>query len=214
MKLTMKRNIVFTIAAVMAVILTLCACGGKEEAPAVEFDTRTLEQAPATALETVPETVEFSVDAMEPVDEVLPEQDPVSEAPQTAEPETEEPDPSFLTDILAQGLLEKMGAFTEEDIFDYYGIDPARCSSVFAYADSEGSAKEVVYAQADAEYIPEIETLLRNHLDARAEQYAGYDAEGAKMIRNASLVTGQTSVFMVVAPDTAPYLTIFDAYKG
>lgn len=208
----MKRNVVFTVT--LMFIMTLCACGTKQEAPVVEFDARAAEQVTESAEKTSPETLEFSVEDPETQQEALPElPDPTPEQQQSVS-ETAEQEPSLLTDLLSAGLLEHMGAFTEEDIFDYYGIDPERCDCVFAYADSEGSAAELVYVLAAVDYIPEVGSLLKDHLASREEQYSGYDAEGAKMIKNASMVVGETSVYMVVAPDTAPYLSAFEPYKG
>ena len=210
----MKRFAYVMTACLMGACLLTAACGSRQETPTIEYDARTEQETAVTATEEPTATAEPETVTMElaPTETETPaEEQPVetADAPETAEEEA-----SFYAVLEGQGLLDGLGAYSEEDIYDYYGIDPSRCEVVFACVDVAGSAKEIVYVHADAAYIQEIKTLLESHVSALAEQYAGYDADGAKMLKDAKFLVGDTDILLIVAPEQDAYESAYTAYVG
>ena len=113
-----------------------------------------------------------------------------------------------------KGMLSTMGSLDGTEVFDFFGIDPEKCTCIYAFRDAENAAAEFFYAESDPDYIREIETILKAYLSAREEEYKVYDAETAKLIKNGTLINGGTDIFMVVSPDAAAFTDAYKVSKG
>lgn len=188
----------------LVLFLGLMGCG-TAEAPQVQLDERMEAQAP----------VAEQAETQEPTAE--PEPPAATEPPEATEPpaEGDEPDETYADALAAAflqtGALDDMAPYSDTDLLDYYGIDPAACESIVGYTDAVGYTNELLIIQADETLAAELETLLAGYLEDRAAQFAGYDADAEALVRQAVLRRDGGVVLMIVSPEADALL---DVYRG
>lgn len=194
----MKRFSGVWMALALALCLGLAGCGAAET-PQVQLDERMEAQAP------VLEQTEMQSPTVEP------------EPPADTEPPAEggEADETYAGALAAAflqtGALDDMAPYSDTDLLDYYGIDPAACESIVGYTDAVGYTNELLIVQADEAQAAEFETLLAGYLEDRAAQFAGYDADAEALVRQAVLRRDGGVVLMIVSPEADALL---DVYRG
>lgn len=194
----MKRFSGVWMALALALCLALAGCGAAET-PQVQLDERMEAQAP------VAEQAETQAPTAEP--EPLAATEPPAEG--------DEPDETYAGALAAAflqtGALDDMAPYSDTDLLDYYGIDPAACESIVGYTDAVGYTNELLIVQADEAQAAEFETLLAGYLEDRAAQFAGYDADAEALVRQAVLRRDGGVVLMIVSPEADALL---DVYRG
>lgn len=194
----MKRFSGVWMALALALCLGLAGCGAAE-APQVQLDERMETQPP------VLEQTEMQSPTVEP------------EPPADTEPPADggEADETYADALAAAflqtGALDDMAPYSDTDLLDYYGIDPAACESIVGYTDAVGYTNELLIVQADEAQAAEFETLLAGYLEDRAAQFAGYDANAEALVRQAVLRRDGGVVLMIVSPEADALL---DVYRG
>ena len=191
------------IAALLLCLLLVSGCAKQPAEPVFEQDARA--QGTDTAAEP---------QATEPLK--------TAETEQTAEPQAAE-EPTAAPQAQAEagyaqrlaaafeqtGALDQMAQFSDMDLLDYYGIDPAACISVVGYTDAVGYTNEIVIVEADAALAEQIESLLADYLEARKAQFAGYDADAVTLVEQAVLRRDGGVVLMIVSPDAEALLQVY-----
>lgn len=194
----MKRFSGVWMALALVLCLALAGCGAAET-PQVQLDERMEAQAP------VAEQAETQAPTAEP--EPLAATEPPAEG--------DEPDETYAGALAAAflqtGALDDMAPYSDMDLLDYYGIDPAACESIVGYTDAVGYTNELLIVQADEAQAAEFETLLAGYLEDRAAQFAGYDADAEALVRQAVLRRDGGVVLMIVSPEADALL---DVYRG
>lgn len=194
----MKRFSGVWMALALVLCLALAGCGAAET-PQVQLDERMEAQAP------VAEQAETQAPTAEP--EPLAATEPPAEG--------DEPDETYAGALAAAflqtGALDDMAPYSDTDLLDYYGIDPAACESIVGYTDAVGYTNELLIVQADEAQAAEFETLLAGYLEDRAAQFAGYDADAEALVRQAVLRRDGGVVLMIVSPEADALL---DVYRG
>lgn len=194
----MKRFSGVWMALALVLCLALAGCGAAET-PQVQLDERMEAQAP------VAEQAETQAPTAEP--EPLAATEPPAEG--------DEPDETYADALAAAflqtGALDDMAPYSDTDLLDYYGIDPAACESIVGYTDAVGYTNELLIVQADEAQAAEFETLLAGYLEDRAAQFAGYDADAEALVRQAVLRRDGGVVLMIVSPEADALL---DVYRG
>lgn len=106
----------------------------------------------------------------------------------------------------AAGYLDELARYSDEDLLDYYGIDVAACKCAAGYCDAVGYTNEAVVVVADETVVAEIETLLRDHLEAQKATFRSYDPDAYRLAENAVLLRDGGLVVMIVSPDAQAML--------
>lgn len=182
----------------LALCLGLAGCGAAE-APQVQLDERMETQPP------VLEQTEMQSPTVEP-------EPPTDTEPPADGGEADETYAGALAAAFLQtGALDDMAPYSDTDLLDYYGIDPAACESIVGYTDAVGYTNELLIVQADEAQAAEFETLLAGYLEDRAAQFAGYDADAEALVRQAVLRRDGGVVLMIVSPEADALL---DVYRG
>ena len=118
--------------------------------------------------------------------------------------------------------MNDLGQFPEmvrrggNDVFDYYGIDPAQCRQLVNYAAADGlMTDEFLFVETnDPAYAEEAETLLKTQIAYRAETYREYMPKEFPKISNARIERNGSYILVIVAEDTAPLYRLYtDALK-
>lgn len=194
----MKRFSGVWMALALALCLGLAGCGAAE-APQVQLDERMETQPP------VLEQTEMQSPTVEP-------EPPADTEPPADGGEADETYAGALAAAFLQtGALDDMAPYSDTDLLDYYGIDPAACESIVGYTDAVGYTNELLIVQADEAQAAEFETLLAGYLEDRAAQFAGYDADAEALVRQAVLRRDGGVVLMIVSPEADALL---DVYRG
>lgn len=195
----MKRFSGVWMALALALCLALAGCGAAET-PQVQLDERMEAQAP------VAEQAETQAPTAEP--EPLAATEPPAEG--------DEPDETYAGALAAAflqtGALDDMAPYSDTDLLDYYGIDPAACESIVGYTDAVGYTNELLIVQADEAQAAEFETLLAGYLEDRAAQFAGYDADAEALVRQAVLRRDGGVVLMIVSPQADALLEVYRGF--
>ena len=110
------------------------------------------------------------------------------------------------------GALDDMAPYSDTDLHDYYGIDPAACESIVGYTDAVGYTNELLIIQADEKLAAELETQLAGYLEDRAAQFAGYDADAEALVRQAVLRRDGGVVLMIVSPQADALLEVYRGF--
>ena len=105
-----------------------------------------------------------------------------------------------------------MAPYSDTDLLDYYGIDPAACESIVGYTDAVGYTNELLIVQADEAQAAEFETQLAGYLEDRAAQFAGYDADAEALVRQAVLRRDGGVVLMIVSPQADALLEVYRGF--
>ncbi len=191
-----------TLALALCLGLAGCSAAG---APQVHLDERMEMQAP------LPEQAEAQEPTVEP--ELPADTEPTANAvPPAGEGEAEQTYAAALaTAFLQTGALDDMVPYSDADLLNYYGIDPAACESIVYYIDAVGYTNELLIVQTDEAQAAEFETRLAGYLEDRAAQFAGYDADAETLVRQAVLRCDGGVVLMIVSPEADALL---DVYRG
>lgn len=201
----MKRFSGVWMALALVLCLALAGCGAAET-PQVQLDER---------METQPPVLE-QTEMQSPTVEPEPPAD--TEPPEATEPpaEGDEPDETYADALAAAflqtGALDDMAPYSDTDLLDYYGIDPAACESIVGYTDAVGYTNELLIVQADEAQAAEFETLLAGYLEDRAAQFAGYDADAEALVRQAVLRRDGGVVLMIVSPQADALLEVYRGF--
>lgn len=194
----MKRFSGVWMALALVLCLALAGCGAAET-PQVQLDERMEAQAPVAEQA---ETQEPTVEPEPPAD---------TEPPADGGEADETYAGALAAAFLQTGALDDMAPYSDTDLLDYYGIDPAACESIVGYTDAVGYTNELLIVQADEAQAAEFETLLAGYLEDRAAQFAGYDADAEALVRQAVLRRDGGVVLMIVSPEADALL---DVYRG
>ncbi|MBR2644777.1 MAG: DUF4358 domain-containing protein [Clostridia bacterium] len=186
----MKRMLLILLCAVL-----LCACSERPKVPIIEPDMRA--QTPVPTEESVQIEVAPSKETPAPVRTVEPAAEPTEEPAQTAASYADRVTAAWT----AEGLLDGMAPYSEEDMLDLYGIDLSACISGVGFAETAGYTQEIVLVEADETTAGEIYQLLSDHLYMMKEQFRSYDADAYALVEKAVLINEHGAVLMIVSPD-------------
>ena len=118
--------------------------------------------------------------------------------------------------------METLGQFPEmihrsgDDVYDYYGIDPAQCRQLVDYAAADGlMTDEFLLAETnDPAYAEKVEALLKDQLSSLAETYREYLPEEYPKISGARIERNGNYVLVLVGEDVSALYAIYtDALK-
>lgn len=116
----------------------------------------------------------------------------------------------------ALGQFPEMVRRGANDVYDYYGIDPAQCKQLVNYAAADGlMTDEFLLAETnDLAYAEEVEGLLKDMIAYQAETYRVYMPKEYPKISNARIERNGCYVLVIIAEDTAPLYRLYtDALK-
>lgn len=116
----------------------------------------------------------------------------------------------------ALGQFPEMVRRSGDDVYDYYGIDPAQCKQVVNYVAADGiMTDEFILIEAnDPAYAEEVETLLREQIAYHAKTCRDYMPEEYPKISNARIERTDCYVLVIIAEDVAPLYRLYtDALK-
>lgn len=193
----MKKRMTAWLLAACAVML-LTGCAGKETATGggIEFDP-SMPAADIVETEAPAPTAPPETPAFEPTEEPV---EAPTDAP-TAEPSKVETLYALMEDT---GHLKNMAPFSDSDLLNQLGIDPADCQCAAWYVNTEGLCDQVVMAvardEAGAEHVM---SLLRGHWERLLMQYEGYDAEAYAVVKKAELYQDGTAAVLIISPEAA-----------
>lgn len=193
----MKKTLVILLVTVLAFSLLL-GCGGQPAAPEgeVQFDqTKPAEEA------SVPVAVE--------VTEAPATEEPVVTEEPTAEPVGPSPVEELYAQMEATGVLTDMAPYSQTDLLDLFGIDPAVCECAAGYVNASGLCDQVVLAVAvDETNADAIYNLLSAHVERLLAQYNGYDATAYATVQKAELFRNGNAVVLIISPEAASLVEI------
>lgn len=118
--------------------------------------------------------------------------------------------------------MNDLGQFPEmvrrggNDVYDYYGIDPAQCKQLVNYAAADGlMTDEFLFVETnETAYAEEVEGLLKEQIAYRAKTYREYMPAEYPKISNARIERNGNYVLVIVAEDTTPMYRLYtDALK-
>ena len=118
--------------------------------------------------------------------------------------------------MAALGQFPEMVRFSDSDIYDYYGVDPAECKQIVSYIAADGIMTDqfILVETNEAAYAEEVEALLKEQLAYRAKTVRDYTPEEYPKISNARIERSGCYVLVIVAEDVdALYRLYTDALK-
>ena len=114
------------------------------------------------------------------------------------------------------GRFPEMARRSANDVYDYYGVDPAQCKQLVNYAAADGlMTDEFLFVETnDPAYAEETEALLRELVDYRAKTYREYMPAEYPKISNAKIERSGSYVLVLISEDVADLYRLYtDALK-
>lgn len=119
-----------------------------------------------------------------------------------------------MQEMLDTVSLPEMMTLTQDDLFDYFGLEAQWCADSAACINSNGYEKDeiILVRAADADSAVQVQACLQTALENAAAQMQDYLPEQYAMIRNCKVETKDLYVWLFISDANEQMQSILDKY--
>lgn len=119
---------------------------------------------------------------------------------------------SVMQEMLDTVSLPEMMTLAQDDLVDYFGLEPQWCADAAACINSNGYEKDeiILVRAADADSVPQIEACLQTTLENAAAEMQNYLPKQYEMIRNCSVQTRDLYVWLFISGAAEELQSVLD----
>ena len=121
---------------------------------------------------------------------------------------------SVMQEMLDTVTLPEMMTLTQDDLLDYFGLEPQWCADSAACINANGFEKDeiILVRAADKQSVPQIQSCLETVLENAAAEMQDYLPQQYAMIRGCKVESRDLYVWLFISDSADPLRAVLDKY--